>query len=64
MPTIRRRRRTRRRRRRSARTPRISLDDIDRLGLDVETIIPVHYAADGRKVTRAELTRFVSVGTN
>ena len=35
-----------------------------RLKLDVETIIPVHYAADGRKVTRAELMRFVTAGTN
>jgi glyoxylase-like metal-dependent hydrolase (beta-lactamase superfamily II) len=37
---------------------------MNRLKLDVETIIPVHYAADGRKVTRAELMRVVSPGTN
>jgi glyoxylase-like metal-dependent hydrolase (beta-lactamase superfamily II) len=33
------------------------VDNIDRLKLDVETIIPVHYPADGRKVTKAELLR-------
>ena len=37
---------------------------IDRLKLDVQTIIPVHYAADGRKVTRAELMRVATAGTN
>jgi len=37
---------------------------MDRLKLDVETIIPVHYAADGRKVTRAELMRVATAGTN
>lgn len=37
--------------------------NIDRLKLDVETIIPVHYPPDGRKVTRAELMRAVG-GTN
>jgi glyoxylase-like metal-dependent hydrolase (beta-lactamase superfamily II) len=36
---------------------------IDRLKLDVETIVPVHYAADNRKVTRAELMRVVASGT-
>jgi glyoxylase-like metal-dependent hydrolase (beta-lactamase superfamily II) len=33
--------------------------NIDRLKLDVETIIPVHYPADGRKVAMAELLRAV-----
>ncbi len=37
---------------------------IERLKLDVETIIPVHYAGDGRKVTRAELMKVVGQGTN
>jgi glyoxylase-like metal-dependent hydrolase (beta-lactamase superfamily II) len=37
---------------------------MDKLKLDVETIIPVHYAADGRKVTRAELMRVATAGTN
>lgn len=37
---------------------------LDRLKLDVETIIPIHFAADGRKVTRAEVMRFASPGTN
>ena len=37
---------------------------IDKLKLDVETIIPVHYAADGRKITRAELMRVATAGTN
>jgi glyoxylase-like metal-dependent hydrolase (beta-lactamase superfamily II) len=32
---------------------------IDRLKLDVETIVPIHLPADGRKVTRAELMRAV-----
>jgi glyoxylase-like metal-dependent hydrolase (beta-lactamase superfamily II) len=35
------------------------LENIDRLKLDVETIIPVHYPADGRRVTKADLIRFV-----
>jgi len=30
---------------------------IERLKLDVETIVPIHLPADGRKVTRAELMR-------
>jgi glyoxylase-like metal-dependent hydrolase (beta-lactamase superfamily II) len=30
---------------------------IDRLTLDVETIVPIHLPADGRKITRAELMR-------
>lgn len=33
--------------------------NIERLKLDVETIIPVHYPGDGRKVTKAELMRVV-----
>ena len=33
------------------------MENITRLKLDVETIIPVHYPADGRKVTMAELRR-------
>jgi glyoxylase-like metal-dependent hydrolase (beta-lactamase superfamily II) len=33
--------------------------NIDRLKLDVETIIPIHYPADSRKVTIAELNRAV-----
>ena len=33
--------------------------NLDRLKLDVETIIPIHYAADGRRVTKAELMRAV-----
>ena len=37
---------------------------IDRLKLDVQTIVPVHYAADGRKITRAELMRVATAGTN
>jgi glyoxylase-like metal-dependent hydrolase (beta-lactamase superfamily II) len=33
------------------------VDNLDRLKLDIATIIPIHFAADGRKVTRAELMR-------
>jgi glyoxylase-like metal-dependent hydrolase (beta-lactamase superfamily II) len=33
------------------------VDNLDRLKLDVETIVPVHYPADGRKVTKAELMK-------
>ena len=36
--------------------------NLERLKLDVETIIPIHYAADGRKVTKAELMRMVGQG--
>jgi glyoxylase-like metal-dependent hydrolase (beta-lactamase superfamily II) len=32
---------------------------IDRLKLDVDTIVPIHLPADNRKVTRAELMRMV-----
>src|SRR5205085_1169382 len=35
------------------------LDNINRLKLDVETIVPVHYPADGRKVSIDELKRAV-----
>lgn len=38
--------------------------NLARLKLDVERIIPVHYPADGRVVTRAELMRMVGQGTN
>jgi glyoxylase-like metal-dependent hydrolase (beta-lactamase superfamily II) len=37
-------------------------ENLERLKLDVETIIPIHYAADGRKVTKAELMRMVGQG--
>jgi glyoxylase-like metal-dependent hydrolase (beta-lactamase superfamily II) len=41
------------------------LENINRLKLTVETIIPVHYPPDGRKVTMAELRRAVGQpGTN
>jgi glyoxylase-like metal-dependent hydrolase (beta-lactamase superfamily II) len=33
------------------------IDNLDRLKLDFDTVIPIHYAADGRKVTRAELMK-------
>ena len=58
MATIRRRPRRRRRVRR-ARTPSSLLDNIQRLKLDVQRIVPVHYPADNRVVTMAELTRWV-----
>ena len=35
------------------------VENLDRLKLDVETIIPIHYPADSRKVTIAELNRAV-----
>jgi glyoxylase-like metal-dependent hydrolase (beta-lactamase superfamily II) len=35
------------------------LDNIQRLKLNVETIVPVHYPANNRPVTMAELTRAV-----
>ena len=38
------------------------MENIERLKLDVETIIPVHYPADGRKVAMAELMRAVGKG--
>ena len=40
------------------------VSEIARLKLDVETIIPVHYAADNRKIGTAELMRVVGAGTN
>ncbi|MBI3400931.1 MAG: MBL fold metallo-hydrolase [Acidobacteria bacterium] len=33
------------------------MENLDRLKLKVETVIPIHYAADGRKITWAELQR-------
>ena len=38
------------------------VENIDRLKLDVETIVPIHYPPDGRKVTMAELMRAVGKG--
>jgi glyoxylase-like metal-dependent hydrolase (beta-lactamase superfamily II) len=38
--------------------------NLERLKLDVQTIIAVHYPADGRTVTTAELMRAVGRGTN
>jgi glyoxylase-like metal-dependent hydrolase (beta-lactamase superfamily II) len=38
------------------------VENIERLKLDVETIVPIHYPADGRKVTIAELMRAVGKG--
>jgi hypothetical protein len=35
------------------------LDNIQRLKLDVQRIVPVHYPADNRVVTMAEVTRWV-----
>jgi len=35
------------------------LDNIQRLKLDVQRIVPVHYPADNRVITMAELTRWV-----
>ena len=35
------------------------LDNILRLKLDVQRIVPVHYPADNRVVTLAELTKWV-----
>ena len=37
------------------------LDNINRLKLDVETIVPIHYPPDGQRVSIAELRR--AVGT-
>jgi glyoxylase-like metal-dependent hydrolase (beta-lactamase superfamily II) len=39
------------------------LDNIERLKLDVETIIPIHYPVDSRKVAMSELLRAVGKGT-
>jgi len=38
------------------------VQNIKRLKLDVETIIPIHYLAEARKVTTAELMRAVGKG--
>ena len=38
--------------------------EIARLNLDVQRLIPVHYPADNRVVTRAELMRIANPGTN
>jgi uncharacterized protein (DUF934 family) len=35
------------------------MDNLARLKLDVGTIVPVHYPADGRTVSMAELLRAV-----
>jgi len=35
------------------------LDNIQRLKLDVQRIVPVHYPADNRAVTMAELVKWV-----
>jgi len=32
--------------------------------VDVETLIPIHYPADARKVTKAELMRVVNRATS
>jgi glyoxylase-like metal-dependent hydrolase (beta-lactamase superfamily II) len=40
------------------------VENLNRLKLDIVTIIPVHYAADGRKVTLAELMRMAGQGTS
>ena len=40
------------------------VSEIARLNLDVQRIVPVHYAADNRVVTRAELMRIANPGTN
>jgi glyoxylase-like metal-dependent hydrolase (beta-lactamase superfamily II) len=38
------------------------LDNIERLHLDVQRVIPVHYPADNRAVTLAEVTRWAGRG--
>jgi hypothetical protein len=35
------------------------LDNVQRLKLDVQRVVPVHYPADNRVVTMAEITRWV-----
>jgi glyoxylase-like metal-dependent hydrolase (beta-lactamase superfamily II) len=37
-------------------------DNIQRLKLDVQTIVPIHYPPDSRKVTMVELTRAIGKG--
>jgi glyoxylase-like metal-dependent hydrolase (beta-lactamase superfamily II) len=39
------------------------VDNINRLNLDVQTIVPIHYPPDGRKVTMAELMKAVHKGS-
>jgi len=38
-------------------------DNIQRLKLDVQTIVPIHYPADARRVTMAELMRAIGRAT-
>jgi hypothetical protein len=40
------------------------IDNIQRLKLDVQRIIPVHYPADNRTITMLELTRWVGRTTS
>jgi glyoxylase-like metal-dependent hydrolase (beta-lactamase superfamily II) len=40
------------------------IDNIQRLKLDVQRVVPVHYPADNRIVTMAELTRWVGRGSD
>ena len=47
-----------RRRIRRARTPLSLVDNIQRLKLDVQRVVPVHYPADNRVVTMAEVTKW------
>jgi glyoxylase-like metal-dependent hydrolase (beta-lactamase superfamily II) len=38
------------------------MENLDRLKLDYEVIVPVHYPADGRRITKADLMKFVGRG--
>jgi glyoxylase-like metal-dependent hydrolase (beta-lactamase superfamily II) len=38
------------------------LDNLKRLNLDVQRIVPVHYPADNRVITMADLTKWVAAG--
>jgi len=40
------------------------LDHVKRLNLDVQRIVPVHYPADNRVVTMADLQKWVGAGSN
>jgi glyoxylase-like metal-dependent hydrolase (beta-lactamase superfamily II) len=40
------------------------MTNIARLKLDVQRVVPVHYPADSRQVTAAELNRAAGQGTN
>ena len=40
------------------------LDNIDRLKLDVQRVVPVHYPADNRVITVAEIRKWVGKSTN